>query len=654
MNKFFTLPLCFILLAGLTGCSLSEALSAGASVNEADASVTEGDSEDTASGTGASVYVSASVDVSDMFSDRDKNTAYDETTAARITLDPTGASCDSDAVSIDGQTVTITDEGTYILSGTLEAGMVIVDAQDSDKVWLVFDNVSISNDTSAAVYMREADKVVITLADGSENTLYTQGNYETIDDNNIDAAIFSKDDLTINGTGTLKVTADIGHGIVSKDDLVIAGGNLSITAASHGLSANDSIRITDASLTIISGKDGIQAENSDDESLGFVYIQDGTLQISASGDGISAGSYAQLDGGEYAIVSGGGSTQAPEHTQDWSDPFGAGTSQSDTEDTTSTKGIKTGQNLLINGGTYQIDSCDDALHSNGDMTINGGTFNIATGDDGAHADNALIITDGEITITDSYESLEGLSIEISGGAISLVADDDGLNAAGGNDQSGFMAGPGRPDDFSSEDTQDMYILISGGQLYVNASGDGMDSNGSITISGGEVYVSGPTDSGNGALDYASSAKVTGGIVVAVGSAGMAESFGEDSTQGVIMVTMDNQEQGSLIQLTDEDGNVLVSWTPEKSFGNVVISCPDMVQGGTYTLTAGTSETTVTLDSLIYSAGSSGMGGGMNDGMGGGMGGMNGAPGGDPGIAPGSGMDGDMNGDMSGGAGRRSR
>lgn len=519
------LALCILPAALLAGCSSDASYDTEVSEMEEVSAHTEtsgngeisGDASETAvDGEGAqdaqAVDVSVSADTSEMFTERDLNASYDESTAARITLDPSGSSCDSDAIVIGENTVTITDEGTYILSGTLDAGMVIVDARDSDKVWLVLDQVSISNDTSAALYVREADKVVITLAEGSENSLYTQGNYEAIDDNNIDSAVFSKADLTINGSGTLNVTAEIGHGIVSKDDLVITGGTLTISSANHGLSANDSVRITNGALTIISGKDGIQAENTEDASLGFVYIQSGTFQITS-------------------------------------------------------------------------------------------------GDDGAHGDDALSISGGELTITESYEGLEGLSITISGGTIDIVSSDDGLNAAGGNDESGFMAGPGRPDDFASEDTESMFIEISGGTLYVNASGDGMDSNGSIRVSGGAVYISGPTDGANGALDYASSVTMTGGTLIAAGSSGMAESFSDASTQGVIMVNVDSQETDSLIQLSDADGNLLLSWTAPKGFSNVVVSCPDIIQGNTYTLDAGSSQTSITMDSFVYNGGS-GMGSSM--------------------------------------------
>lgn len=218
----------------------------------------------------------ATTSASEMFTDRDLEIGYDEETSAHITLSGDSASSDSDAVQISGSTVTITDEGTYILSGTLEDGMILVDAEDTDKVQLVLNGVEITSATSAAIYVREADKVFITTAAGSENTLRNGGEYVAIDDNNIDAVIFSKSDLTLNGAGTLTITAAAGHGIVSKDDLVLASGTYVITAASHGISGKDSVRIANGAYTIVSGKDGIHAENADDASLGFLYIVGGT------------------------------------------------------------------------------------------------------------------------------------------------------------------------------------------------------------------------------------------------------------------------------------------------------------------------------------------------------------------------------------------
>lgn len=564
----------------------------------------------------------------DMFSDRDMETQYDEENSIRITLSGTSAACDSDAVHISDNVITITEEGTYILSGTLEDGMVIIDGEDTEKFQLVLDNAEITNTKSAAVYIMEADKVVITTASGSENLLANSGEYVQIDDNNIDAAVFSKADLTLNGEGMLTVNTQEGHGIVCKDDLALTSGNYKITAPDHGLSGKDSVRIAGGMYTIVSGKDGIHAENNDDASRGFLYVADGTFDIISEGDGMSAGTYLQVEEGDFTIESGGGSANAAMHSDTWDfAPSEQGQTvgqTAETEDSVSTKGMKAATGLFLYGGTFSIDSADDGLHSNGDVDISGGDFAMATGDDGIHGDSAVRVSGGNLNISQSYEGIEGLSIDITGGNISLIASDDGLNAAGGNDSSG-MEGRGG-DEFSA--TEGAYIAISGGILHVNASGDGLDSNGSLTVTGGETYVSGPTNDGNGSLDYAGEAAISGGIFVAAGSSGMAQNFGEDSTQGVMMVTVDSCSAGSTISLTDSSGNELVSWQADKAYNSVIISCPEITQGSAYTLNTDGNTAEITMSSLVYGSGGmnpGGMGsgnigaGGMNPGdMGGTM------------------------------------
>lgn len=509
-------------------------------------------SNETSSGSTSTDSSAQGIDVSNMFSDRDKEIGYDEENSTVIKLSDDSTTCDSDAVQISGNTVTIIGEGTYILSGTLTDGMVIVDAEDTDKVQLVLDGVDITSAESAAIYVREADKVFITTASDSQNTLTNGGTYTAIDDNNIDAAIFSKSDLTLNGAGSLTITAKAGHGVVSKDDLVLTSRTYQIDAASHGLSGKDSVRIASGSYTIVSGKDGIHAENADDTSLGFVYLADGTFDITSDGDGISAGNWLQADGGVYTVKAGGGSENVQKSDGEWQFGPGQQTESTDTteEDTVSMKAIKAAGELILKGGKYSLDSADDTIHSNANITISDGEFTLASGDDGIHADSATTISGGTIDITESYEGIEGLSIDITGG---------------------------------------------------------------------ETYVSGPTNDGNSALDYNGTGTVTGGIFIAAGSSGMAENFGDSSTQGVMMVTVNSQAAGSAVSLSDSSGNELVSWTPEKEYTSVIISCPEITTGQEYTLTTGSDTTQITMDSIVYGSGS-GMGGNPGNGGGSGNGG----------------------------------
>lgn len=567
-----------------------------------------GDGEDTAPDPSAS-SAPASVDFaqndSDMFTDRDRRVTYDEQNAILIQLNGDTAAASDKSVNISGSTVTITAEGTYVITGTLTNGMLIVNAEDTAKLQLVFDGVNIHSDTSAPLYILEADKVFVTLKDGTSNTLSSGESYVAIDENNIDAAVFSKQDLTFNGTGSLTVTAPAGHGIVSKDDLVITGGTYTVTGASHGLDANDSIRITDAAVTVDAGKDGIHAENNDDATLGFVYISGGTFDIDAEGDGISAGATVQIEDGTFDIVSGGGSVNASKASSDsWGGFMGgkpggrpSSSSSSDTEDSsTGIKGIKSAGEMLISGGTFTIDSADDSIHTNASVTVNGGTFTIASGDDAFHADETLTVTAGNINITKSYEGLEGLHIAVSGGDIKLVASDDGLNAAGGTDSSGFGGSRGG-DMFGGRGmgggmggSGGGSIVISGGTLYIEASGDGIDANGTLEITGGFTTVCGPTQGDTATLDYDVSSVITGGTFIGTGAANMAQTF-SGSEQGVISIRVGNQSAGTQITLTDAQGNVLVSYTPALSFAIVIISTPDMVSGQEYTVTVGSSSGT---------------------------------------------------------------
>lgn len=437
---------------------------------------------------------------SEMFTDRDMEIGYDKETSARITLSGTSASSDSDAVQISGTTVTITDEGTYILSGTLNDGMIVVSAEDTDKIQLVLDNVEITSSTSAAIYVNEADKVFITTASGSENTLANGGEYVAIDDNNIDAVIFSKSDLTLNGAGTLTINAAAGHGVVSKDDLVLTSGTYNITAASHGLSGKDSVRIANGTYTITSGKDGIQAENTDDTSLGFLYIAGGIFTITADGDGMSASAYLQIEDGSFTIITGEGSASVTmtTDTMDFGQPGSFQNQTTTTEDdTASQKGIKADGTITIAGGSYVTDTADDSIHSNSDILISGGEFELRTGDDAIHADTAVTIQNGDFTIAYCYEGIEGLSVTIEDGTFDITSVDDGINAAGGTDSSGF--GGGRPGQEQFASSSDSNITINGGEFVIVSTGDCIDSNGSLTINGGTLDLT-CNGNGNTALD----------------------------------------------------------------------------------------------------------------------------------------------------------
>ena len=567
---------------------------------------TEVNAEETAAQSETGTFSSA-----DMFTERDLAGTYEESEAVYVTLSDGGITGETAGVAINGQTVTITEEGTYVFSGTLSEGQIVVDADDA-KVQIVLDNVDITCASSAAVYVKSAEKVFVTLAEGSQNTLRNTDEYVTIDDNNIDAVIFSKSDLTLNGTGSLTIVSAEGHGIVSKDDLKITGGTYDITAAGHALSGKDSVRIADGTFVLTAEKDGIHAENADDEEKGYIYIADGDFTITSDGDGMDASNIVQIEDGTFDITAGGGAANSLKtHESDMPGEPGGGMPQNgerpDGEDMpemgerpdganmpekgekpdgenipqdtttdesgTSTKGIKAGGDMYLNGGTYQIDSADDSIHSNANITIADGTYTLATGDDGVHADDALIVNGGTITVTESYEGLEGLTVTINDGTIDITASDDGINAAGEK------------------------MELNGGYIHILAGGDGMDSNGDLTINGGEIYIDGPSDNGNSAIDYGdrSSAYVNGGTLVAIGSSGMAEGMSDSSKQKVLMVKLGEQMEAGDVVLTDSEGNVIVSYTALKSYDCVIISTAEVESGATYTLTTSGTTTEVTAE-----------------------------------------------------------
>lgn len=443
---------------------------------------------DSASGvqTQESLSVESQVEIDKEFTASDLDVGYEESTAVKVTLNGDSAEISGNGAKAEGNVVTISDEGTYVISGVLTDGQIIVDAEDADKIQLVLNGVTLSSSDSAPIYIKNADKVFITLEEGSENTLTDGTEYVQTDDNEVDAVIFSKADLTINGSGVLNITGNYKHGIASKDDLVITGGTFNITAVKDALNGKDCVKIKEGifNLTVTDGN-GIQSKNGDDVTKGYVYI------------------------------------------------------------------------------------CG-----------------------------------GEINVLNGQEGIEGTALIIDGGTIDITVQDDGLNAASGSsseeteETAGFGGGGGE----MANDTN-CYIAINGGTLTIDAGGDGIDSNGSIYVTGGTTYVSGPADNGNAGLDYNGSAQITGGIFVVTGSSGMAQGFSDSSTQCSLLYNLASAASaGTETTLTDADGNVIISVTPEKQYQSVLISTPELQKDATYTLTSGEQTAEITLSGVVTSNG----------------------------------------------------
>lgn len=578
-----------------------------------------------------------------------------------ITLSPDGSTSTDASVRIDGQTVTITQAGTYQIAGTLDDGALIVESAENAKIALVLGGVSIKNSTGAAIQIATADDVTIELAEGTTNVLQSGEEVDiataTESKEASGGALQSKADLKIKGRGSLTVLGYLNNGIHCTKDLKIKNGNISVTALGHGIKGKNSVTVSGGTVTVTSGKDGITSDETENEEKGFVTIEDGEIIITSAGDGVSAETTLTVTGGVISIISGGGSANAQQKTDNMRDWWDFDNSASD-DNSASCKGLKAGKALVISGGSITIDAQDDALHTDGDMTISGGECILSTGDDGAHAALSLTVLDGKITVLTSYEGLEANQITLAGGELDITASDDGINANGGSDgfsggfgggfggrrsdmnsQSGDMTPPDNSnmqtppdgnapsgnaptmpgqdaaDSMTTDDTtiKQPLLLITGGEITVNADGDGLDSNGNLRVEGGDITINGPANGGNGALDIGTenggAGVIAGGTLIALGTSSMAENFGSTSTQCAFLVTMNSFGAGETITITDSQGNVLYTGVTVKSANSVVFSSPDLTVGETYTLTIGSTSATVTQSSTVV-GNSNGFGGGF--------------------------------------------
>lgn len=533
------------------------------------------------------------------------NIEYDEEVSEEeyttsIILEDDNSSVQGQGVSISGNTITITSAGVYYLTGTLTNGNIIVDANSSSDVTLVLSNVNITSQNTAVINGVKANEITITLEEGTENYLTDSDNYTyftDVEDSEPDATIFSKTDLVINGSGKLIINANYLDGIASKDTLKISNCEIEITSNDDGIRGKDYVGINNATIQITSNGDGIKSTNTSDTSLGFIKIENSSINIETLRDGIQAETIVNITESEINIETNGEISNSSEDI--------------------SSKGIKAGTELTVESGTINIDSVDDALHSNGSIIIEEGTFTLSSDDDAIHADTSIVINAGSIDITKSYEGIESSYIEINSGDISIISSDDGINVAGGNDSSSFNGRPGQ-NNFSSVGETNQKLIINGGNIYVRASGDGLDANGSIYINGGNIIIAGPTSSGNGSFDYDNEFIISGGTLIAYGASGMWQSPSNSSTQYGILFSVSGK-QGDKITIKDSNGEEIANFETDCSYGVVFISSSLIESGETYTISVNESDTnSVTVTSVI-----SGNSSGMNmQGNGGGMGAPN--------------------------------
>lgn len=518
-------------------------------------------------------------------------------------------------------TITLTNEGTYTLTGNSKDGNVVVDAKGKDII-LILDNLNLTSTTTAPIYVKKAETVTIKLADNTDNYLSDNSAYKSTDNDEINATLHSKADLVIEGSGKLTINANYNNGITVKDTVTINDSNIKINSINNGIKAKDSLTVENATIEISALGNGIKSDNETDNNLGWINLINSDITVTSGQDGIEAITSITVNEGTYTITSGGGSSNASTKN-DWGH-WGNYKENEDEEE--SAKGIKVDGTLNIQNGTFIIDSSDDSIHTNDSITIKDGNFTISSGDDGIHADNTINLSGGNIKINKSYEGIEASTINIDGGTAYITASDDGINAGGGSDSSA-MNRPGA-NMFSSDGS---LINFSDGYVVIDASGDGFDSNGDINMTGGTLIVEGPTNDGNGAIDYNGTYNMNGGTLIAVGSSGMAEAPSSSSTQNIIKLSFTKESADNAIRITDEEGNVILIYTPSKQYSSLVYSSSLLIKNQSYkielggktieegidgicnncTYENGKELTTLTLTKTITTYGNSGFNGGMH-------------------------------------------
>ncbi len=466
------------------------------------------------------------------------------------------------------ESLVLMEEGVYHLTGELDEGSITVNTNGNIK--LILDDVVVNNPDGPALYVENASDVVVETAKDSTNTFSDSATY-LHDNTTVIGAIFSHDDITFQGEGTLVVEGKKEDAIVSKDDLKFVSGTYEIHAEDDGIRGKDSVYIQNGTFQIDALGDGIKTTNQTDAGKGFIYIQNGTFNITSTLDAMQAEKILQIDNGVFKLETGGGNEVTSS-----SDTWGSwGTQKSN-----SAKGLKANDNLIIQGGTFEIHSSDDAIHSNRYVGIENGTLEILSGDDGLHADEELVIENGTVNIAKSYEGLEASKITVHGGTIHVTSSDDGINIAGGNDKSAMN----RRGANQISDNQSHLLTITGGELLIDALGDGIDVNGNCYLKGGTVQVNGPSNDGNGALDYDGKFEVTDGTLLAGGAAGMMLGVSDTSTIYSLSIIFDEKYGNEdKITLLDDNGKEIFSYQSTKEYDSLVVATPKLKKDKTYIL-----------------------------------------------------------------------
>lgn len=483
----------------------------------------------------------------------DDDYEWDPAQARQIMLNGNSIVADTGGITVSGTTLTITSAGTYNVVGSLDDGQMIVNTEDDGDVKIILNGVNITCSSSAPIYVSKAKKVIMILANGSENSFTDGPTYSNLVDGEPNAAIFSKGNLTFFGDGSLVVNGNYNDGIASKDGLIIKSGNFLINAEDDGIRGKDYLIVHDGNITIDAGGDGLKSDNEVDAEAGFISIDTGSFTINSSGDAIYAYTDILVTIGEINITSGGGSGN---------------------RSIASAKGIKGLQSIIIEGGDININSADDGLHSDAKVELTGGTVFIASGDDGIHADNSVSITDANVSVSESYEGIESANITCTNSNIRLVSEDDGFNATQG---------------MRTESNDNSCLTINSGYVYVNSSrGDALDSNGNIEINEGTIVVHGPLSEPEVFIDYNGTFLMSGGILMASGTnSHMTEGPSSSSTQYSVLIFFDSYlSANTIVHIKDGNENDLMTFVPVRNFQSICFSSPDLASGETYAIYTG--------------------------------------------------------------------
>ncbi len=583
---------------------------------------------------------------SEYFSDFDLDTDFSDPDA-QITLNGSSAEISGNGAVYEDNKITITSEGTYVFSGTLDDGQIYVNSDEN--VHLVFNGVNITNKSSSPVFVENAKNVSITAADNTENVLTDGTDYlfESAEENEPDAVIFSKDDLSLNGNGTLTINANYNEGITCKNDIRFAGGNISITSVGNAVKGKDSVVVHDTVININSGEDGIKSSNTEETDKGYIVFESGEFNITAENDAVQSENFLTVNGGTFNITTGGGSETVPEAMQEMFMGDKGNFAKPDMQMPTDENGefampdrqmptdengnfvkpdmqMPTDENgefvmpdnaggFGFGGGRMDRDSFEAAqtetgaedtvesqkgLKSAKGITINGGFVNADCSDDSIHAAENIEINGGEFGLNSGDDGIHSdTNIKISNGSITIHKSYEGIEAAVIDVDGGTVDVTASDDGFNASDgtgstmnpmavSENCSLNINDGAVYVNSGGDGLDSNGSLNVNGGCVLVDGPENDGNCAID-SGSINLNGGVLIAAGSSGMLETPSADSEQNSVVASFDTQKEAlTPVYITDEKGEILFSYTPSKSYSAVIVSAPSLETGKEYSLYTG--------------------------------------------------------------------